>query len=128
MPRKSGAILPYGKPGDELPADVRRNARRRTLRIAVWAPLLAVLLLALAYEVLWQRQRREYFNRFDRGALVGMTPGEVTTRFGRPLSAAGAPSTAGNWVYQRGMDPDAVIHWRNGAVVDVELLKYGGKP
>ena len=53
--------------------------------------------------------------------MMGLTEEEVLKRFGKPTSIL--PEGDDDWSYQIGMDPGAIVSFKDGRVADVSVWK-----
>jgi len=66
----------------------------------------------------WLVFQPPYSYRFDHPLMTGLTKQKVVDRVGKPTSI---PEAGGGdiWIYQIGMDPDAIITFDSGIVAEV---------
>ena len=64
-----------------------------------------------------------HYERYDQARLKGMTEQQVRATLGPPVNGTVPSVGIGSLFYQKGRDPDAVIHFEDGRVVRVELLR-----
>jgi hypothetical protein len=87
----------------------------------------AVVLLALLGAHI--RGRYSLCDQYDSRKLLGLTASEVEEKLGRPFHIEpGAGDGSAYWQYQVSMDPEALVSFENGRVVNVEFYYWRCPP
>ena len=90
--------------------------------------LLALGFALFALVGLHIRNRYALCDRYDPRNLLGKTPDEVEKTLGKPFHIHGQGDPLAFWQYQYGMDPEAVITFRDDRVAEVEFLYWACPP